>query len=73
MIQTVHSQSTLTMTVIQINNKTYIMKYVSLIALTLQNAFVALSMRHGRIRDEKANLFYSSTGKMRNSLLFNLS
>lgn len=51
------------MTVIQINDKTYIMKYVSLIALTLQNAFVALSMRHGRIRVEKDNLFYSSTGK----------
>lgn len=40
-----------------------IMKYVSLVALTLQNAFVALSMRHGRTRVEKERLFFSSTGK----------
>lgn len=39
-----------------------IMKYISLIGLTLQNAISALSMRHGRIRVEKKDLFYSSTG-----------
>lgn len=40
-----------------------IMKYVSLIALTLQNALSAIAVRHGRTRVEKKDLFYSSTGK----------
>lgn len=39
-----------------------IMKYIGLIGLTLQNAILALSIRHGRTRVEKKNLFYSSTG-----------
>lgn len=43
-----------------------IMKYVSLIGLTLQNALSAITMRHGRTRVEKKDLFYSSTGVYNN-------
>lgn len=39
------------------------LKYVSLITLTLQNAILGLSMRHGRTRGDKESLFFSSTGK----------
>lgn len=39
------------------------LKYVSLITLTLQNAILGLSMRHGRTRGDKNSLFFSSTGK----------
>lgn len=39
------------------------LKYVSLITLTLQNAILGLSMRYGRTRVDKDDLFYSSTGK----------
>lgn len=51
------------MAVIRIKEKTHFMKYVSLILLTLQNATLALSLRYGRTRSEKKDLFYSSTGK----------
>lgn len=47
------------------------LKYVSLITLTLQNAVLGLSMRYGRTRHSKDELFFSSTGKIGNSLLFN--
>lgn len=39
-----------------------IIKYISLIALTFQNALSAITMRHGRTRVEKKDLFFSSTG-----------
>lgn len=38
------------------------LKYVSLITLTLQNAVLGLSMRYGRTRQTKDELFISSTG-----------
>lgn len=38
------------------------LKYVSLITLTLQNAVLGLSMRYGRTRATKDELFFSSTG-----------
>lgn len=40
------------------------LKYVSLITLTLQNAILGLSMRYGRTRHDKNELFFSSTGKI---------
>lgn len=39
------------------------LKYVSLITLTLQNAALALSMRHARSRRPAEELFISSTGR----------
>lgn len=39
------------------------LKYVSLVTLTLQNAMVGLSMRYSRTRAANG-MFYASTGKI---------
>lgn len=42
--------------------RTNVLKYVNLIALTLQYSAQALSLRYGRTRADKEELFFNSTG-----------
>lgn len=46
------------------------LKTVSLVTLTAQNAILSLSMRHARTRAPKEELFLSSTGEINYQLTF---